>query len=46
MNLSVLGYDVADPVVRIALHNPPVNAPDLREGVEALLAGRKPLFRG
>lgn len=30
MNLSVLGYEVVDRVARIAIHNPPVNALDMR----------------
>ena len=39
MNLSVLGYEVADRVARIAIHNPPVNALDTRflEDFEAVL---------
>ena len=39
MELSVLGYEVADGVARIAIHNPPVNALDIRflEDFEAVL---------
>jgi enoyl-CoA hydratase/carnithine racemase len=39
MELSVLGYEVADGVARIAIRNPPVNALDIRflEDFEAVL---------